>query len=157
MGPNLQPAQRYRVAFRDHAKGGGAELSNHGLARPDSLKGTQMSYMNQADFAPAAGVHELSFEEVDRVDGGVGVPGAAIGGVIGGLAGGYNYIANHAGANKGRGATFGGIMTAIGSGMVGGAIAGGTGTWTGAIVGSAVGVAGSFYSGKFDSKKKLKG
>lgn len=101
-----------------------------------------MSDMDQGDFAPAAGIPELSFDETERVDGAAGVPGAAIGGVIGGLAGGYNCIANHAGANKGRGATFGGAITAIGSGMVGGAIAGGTGTWAGAIVGSALGVAG---------------
>lgn len=113
-----------------------------------------MSFMgHDAAFAPAGGIQELSFDEVDGVSGGVGVAGGVIGGVVGGLAGGYNYVAGHTGSSNGRGATFGGALVAIGSGMAGGAIAGATGTWAGAIVGAVVGVAGAYGSGKLDSQK----
>lgn len=38
-----------------------------------------MSYMNQTEFAPAAGIQELSFDEIVGVDGGKISPGLAAG------------------------------------------------------------------------------
>ncbi len=63
------------------------------------MRGCRMSYMNHSEFTPAGGIQELSFDEVEQVDGAIAplviiavlvvvVLGAAfIGGAIDGASG----------------------------------------------------------------------
>lgn len=60
-----------------------------------STRGCQMSYMNNSEFAPAGGIQELSFDEVDQVEGAI-VP-LVLGVIAAGVAGYYlcEYIVAH--------------------------------------------------------------
>lgn len=107
-------------------------------------------YMNN-DF-DKNGIQELSFNEINEVNGAVGVPGAAIGGVVGGLLGGYTYIAAQAGSSNGTGASAGGALTAILGGAAAGAITGATGSYAVGVAGAALSIPVAYVSGRLDAQ-----
>ena len=75
----------------------------------------------------------LAQEEMDAVSGGIGIPGALIGGVTSGI----SYWAGSSSPN------WPGLTTAIGTGALGGAIGG--------VIGNGLGLAGGLYSGEVSS------
>lgn len=80
-----------------------------------------MSHMNQAAFAPVGGIQELSFDEIQGVDGGAGtwkelgamVAGGMIGGAVTGAIAGAVGGPGGAGAGATAGAIGGGVGAVV--------------------------------------------